>query len=100
MRHRVVQIEKERASVGALNEIERLASEKIVRVVAVDVGFDPLRVSIQMVGELTMRVAVVQESECVLEPLLVRLAWASNHAESPFSDDRGPISTVAQRHGR
>ena len=70
--------------------------EQVVDVVVVEVGRAPLAVPIQMVGELPMRVPVIEESERVVESLSVRLAGRARLAEAPLADDRRAIPRVAQ----
>src|SRR4029079_19548563 len=94
----VVQIEEERPPVRALDERGRFLREEIVHVVVIDVRLDPLRVAIEVVGELPVRVAMIEEAERVVEALLVRLSCRTRPPESPLADDRGAIARIVQRH--
>src|SRR5437867_4695439 len=55
-----------------------------------------------MVGELPMRMAVIEEAERVIEPLLVWLARGTRLAQSPLSDQSSAVTGImhdlCQRH--
>jgi hypothetical protein len=51
-----------------------------------------------MIGELAMGVAVVEESERILESFLVRLPRGARTAETVLADHRSTVSGIAQRH--
>ena len=98
VRHGVVQVEEERTRVGLLDEGRRLAREQVVDVVALEIGGDRLAVAIQVIGELPVRVAMIEEAEGEIEALLAGFAAGARLAEAPLADHRGAVAGVAQRH--
>jgi len=96
VRHGVIEVDEERPRIAAFDERGRFSGEQVVHVVAVEVSAHLFAVPPQVVGELAMRVPVIEESERVVESLFVRLAGRARLAESPLADDRGAISRVAQ----
>src|SRR5437867_8037911 len=86
VRHGVVQIDEERTWIISLDECRRLFRKKVVHVIAIDVGGHPLAVAPQMIGELPMRMTVIEEPEGVVEPLSIGLAGGARLPESPFAD--------------
>src|SRR5688500_8433715 len=52
-----------------------------------------------MIGVLAVGVAMIEESERVVESFLVRVSRRPRLTESPLANHRGAIAGVAQAHG-
>src|SRR5439155_14284827 len=86
VRHGVIEIDEERTRIFPFDECLTFLREQIVDIIAIDIGAHPLAVPPEMIGELPMGVAVIEEPEGIVEPLPVRLAAATGLAQSPFAD--------------
>src|SRR2546422_10999746 len=100
VRHGVVEIDEEGARIISFNECGSLFRKKIVDVIAFDIGAHALAVAPEMIGELPMRMAVIEEPERVIEPLSVRLASRARLAEPPLpvTSRRETASTKTPAH--
>ena len=59
------------------------AREEVVDVVALDIGGDPLAVAPEMIGELPVRVTMIEEAERVIEALPIGLTGGAGRARVP-----------------
>src|SRR6185503_13642267 len=96
VRHGVVEIHEERARIVSFDERRSLSCEQVVDVIAIDIGVQPLAVAPEMVCELPMRMAMIQEPERVIEPLSIRLAGRARLAEPPLTDHRRTVTGATQ----
>ena len=96
MRHGVVQIDEEGATVVAFDESRGLVGEEVVRVVAVDIGGHPFAVTPQMVRELAMRVTVIEKPERMIEALAIGVAGRTRLTQPPLADDRRSVTGMTQ----
>ena len=86
------QIEEERGPCRPVDKIQRLLHYHVMGIdLVIEVDF--LSVFPQIVGIITVRSALSEITEEIIESLPVRLALVSRTAESPFADTGGNIAS-------